>query len=306
MKKNKLVALCMFFLCVLGFAQQESQYTQYMYNTMMFNPGYTGSRGVDSFFGIFRAQWIGLDGAPRSGGISYHAPQERLRNVGLGYSLFYDAIGPQTNTSFMLDFSYTLNFDNSKLAFGLKGTAEIFSLDYNKLRLYDPSDTHFSENSTIFSPNVGAGVFWYSDKYYIGFSVPNLLETEIYESKDRRVSVLKNTQHFYLIGGYVFDLSDNIKFKPAVLSKMSYGAPLQLDVSANFMFNERFVFGAAWRWSAAVSLMAGFQVNDRWFIGYGYDFETTELSRYNSGSHEIFLRYELVKMYKKVVSPRFF
>ncbi|WP_042343483.1 PorP/SprF family type IX secretion system membrane protein, partial [Capnocytophaga canis] len=209
-------------------------------------------------------------------------------------------------TSFMLDFSYTLNFDNSKLAFGLKGTAEIFSLDYNKLRLYDPSDTHFSENSTIFSPNVGAGVFWYSDKYYIGFSVPNLLETEIYESKDRRVSVLKNTQHFYLIGGYVFDLSDNIKFKPAVLSKMSYGAPLQLDVSANFMFNERFVFGAAWRWSAAVSLMAGFQVNDRWFIGYGYDFETTELSRYNSGSHEIFLRYELVKMYKKVVSPRFF
>ncbi|CEN42630.1 conserved hypothetical protein [Capnocytophaga canis] len=277
-----------------------------MYNTMMFNPGYTGSRGVDSFFGIFRAQWIGLDGAPRSGGISYHAPQERLRNVGLGYSLFYDAIGPQTNTSFMLDFSYTLNFDNSKLAFGLKGTAEIFSLDYNKLRLYDPSDTHFSENSTIFSPNVGAGVFWYSDKYYIGFSVPNLLETEIYESKDRRVSVLKNTQHFYLIGGYVFDLSDNIKFKPAVLSKMSYGAPLQLDVSANFMFNERFVFGAAWRWSAAVSLMAGFQVNDRWFIGYGYDFETTELSRYNSGSHEIFLRYELVKMYKKVVSPRFF
>ncbi|WP_231554062.1 PorP/SprF family type IX secretion system membrane protein, partial [Capnocytophaga canis] len=282
------------------------QYTQYMYNTMMFNPGYTGSRGVDSFFGIFRAQWIGLDGAPRSGGISYHAPQERLRNVGLGYSLFYDAIGPQTNTSFMLDFSYTLNFDNSKLAFGLKGTAEIFSLDYNKLRLYDPSDTHFSENSTIFSPNVGAGVFWYSDKYYIGFSVPNLLETEIYESKDRRVSVLKNTQHFYLIGGYVFDLSDNIKFKPAVLSKMSYGAPLQLDVSANFMFNERFVFGAAWRWSAAVSLMAGFQVNDRWFIGYGYDFETTELSRYNSGSHEIFLRYELVKMYKKVVSPRFF
>ncbi|ATA72473.1 type IX secretion system membrane protein PorP/SprF [Capnocytophaga canis] len=306
MKKRNLFSVVMLLFATMVFAQQESQYTQYMYNTMMFNPGYTGSRGVDSFFGIFRAQWIGLDGAPRSGGISYHAPQERLRNVGLGYSLFYDAIGPQTNTSFMLDFSYTLNFDNSKLAFGLKGTAEIFSLDYNKLRLYDPSDTHFSENSTIFSPNVGAGVFWYSDKYYIGFSVPNLLETEIYESKDRRVSVLKNTQHFYLIGGYVFDLSDNIKFKPAVLSKMSYGAPLQLDVSANFMFNERFVFGAAWRWSAAVSLMAGFQVNDRWFIGYGYDFETTELSRYNSGSHEIFLRYELVKMYKKVVSPRFF
>ncbi|WP_172920080.1 PorP/SprF family type IX secretion system membrane protein, partial [Capnocytophaga canis] len=146
MKKRNLFSVVMLLFATMVFAQQESQYTQYMYNTMMFNPGYTGSRGVDSFFGIFRAQWIGLDGAPRSGGISYHAPQERLRNVGLGYSLFYDAIGPQTNTSFMLDFSYTLNFDNSKLAFGLKGTAEIFSLDYNKLRLYDPSDTHFSEN----------------------------------------------------------------------------------------------------------------------------------------------------------------
>ena len=104
----------------------------------------------------------------------------------------------------------------------------------------------------------------------------------------------------------MFDLSENTKFKPAVLSKVSFGAPLQLDLSANFMFNEKFVLGAAYRWSAAVSVMAGFQINDRWFAGYGYDFETTELRKYNSGSHEIFLRYELLKTYKKIVSPRFF
>jgi len=136
------------------------------------------------------------------------------------------------------------------------------------------------------------------------FSVPNMLETTHYNNSS--VSVLKNSQHLYLIGGYVFDLTENTKFKPAVLSKVSFGAPLQLDFSANFMFNEKFVIGGAYRWSAAVSVMAGFQINDRWFAGYGYDFETTELRKYNSGSHEIFLRYELVKTYKKIVSPRFF
>ena len=300
------IALISLFSVTSLYSQQESQFTQYMYNTMMYNPAYTGSRGVGSFFGVFRAQWLGIDGAPRSGGISYHAPQERLRNVGLGYSLYYDQIGPQSNTSLLIDFSYTLNFDNSKLAFGLKGTGELFSLDYNKLRLYDQNDKSFEGESTVFSPNIGAGVFWYTDNYYLGFSVPNLLETEIYESKNKTISVLKNTQHYYFLGGYVFDLSLNTKFKPALLAKMSYGAPIQLDVSANFMFNEKFVLGAAWRYSAAVSLMAGFQINDLWFIGYGYDYETTELSKYNSGSHEIFMRYELVKVYRKVVSPRFF
>lgn len=307
--KRRLI-IVMLFLCLgfipQGYSQQESQFTQYMYNTMMYNPAYTGSRGVGSFFGIFRAQWLGIEGAPRTGGISYHAPQERLPNVGPGYSLYHDVIGPQSNTSFLLDFSYTLNFENSKLAFGLKGTAELFSLDYTKLRLFDYNDNAFKGESTVFSPNVGAGIFWYTDNYYVGFSVPNLLETEVYERKDKTISVLKNTQHYYLLGGYVFDLSANTKFKPAVLSKMSYGAPIQLDLSANFMFNDKFVLGAAWRWSAAVSLMAGFHLNDRWFLGYGYDYETTELSKYNSGSHEIFLRYELVKVYRKVVSPRFF
>ncbi len=307
MKLKKAIGILLLFpLSGLLYSQQESQFTQYMYNTMMFNPAYAGSRGVGSFFGIYRAQWIGLEGAPRTGGISYHAPQERLRNVGLGFSAYHDAIGPQSNTSLLIDFSYTLNFENSKLAFGLKGTGEIFSLDVNKLHLYNPGDTTFSEDATVFTPNIGAGVFWYTDKYYLGFSVPNLLDTEIYSNRERNISVLKNTRHYYLMGGYVFDLSENTKFKPAALMKASYGAPLQFDLSANFMFNERFVLGAAWRWSAAVSAMAGFQINDRWFIGYGYDFETTELSRYNSGSHEIFLRYELVKVYRKVVSPRFF
>jgi type IX secretion system PorP/SprF family membrane protein len=112
--------------------------------------------------------------------------------------------------------------------------------------------------------------------------------------------------NFYFIGGYVFDVTESLKFKPAFLTKVVEGAPLQLDVSGNFLINEKFVLGAAWRWSAAVSLMAGFQVSDGVYIGYGYDLETTRLRRYNSGSHEVFLRFELFKRENKIVSPRFF
>ncbi|AWL78888.1 hypothetical protein DKB58_08015 [Capnocytophaga canimorsus] len=305
-RSNRFVLILMLMFSVFGYSQQESQYTQYMYNTMQFNPGYTGSRGVGSLFGLYRTQWVGLDGAPKTSNLSFHTPIKN-KNVGLGLSIHHETIGPQTDTNLMVDFSYTLNLENSKLAFGIKGTAGFFHIDYNKLRLQDSGDYIFTGgDNRIFSPNVGAGLYWYSDNWYLGLSVPTLLETDVYSRNDRSISVLKNTQHYYLIGGYVFDLSDSVKFKPAALSKLAYGAPLQLDLSANFMFNERFVLGAAWRWSAAVSAMAGFQISDRWFIGYGYDFETTELSKYNSGSHEIFLRYEFIKTYKKVVSPRFF
>ncbi|ACU93243.1 MULTISPECIES: type IX secretion system membrane protein PorP/SprF [Capnocytophaga] len=301
-KKAFILVLTMFSVGVYG--QQESQYTQYMYNTMMFNPAYTGSREVGSFFGMFRTQWVGIKGAPTNGSISYHQPMESLRNVGLGGSIFRESIGPQNQTDLTIDFSYTLNFENSKLAFGINGSGSLFQINYDELTKQDQADPNLSGSESVFSPNIGAGIYWYTDKYYLGFSVPNMLETTHYNKSS--VSVLKNTQHMYLIGGYVFNLSENTKFKPAVLSKIAFGAPLQLDLSANFMFNEKFVLGAAYRWSAAVSVMAGFQISERWFAGYAYDFETTELSKYNSGSHEIFLRYELLKTYKKIVSPRFF
>lgn len=301
-KKAFILVLTMFSVGVYG--QQESQYTQYMYNTMMFNPAYTGSREVGSFFGMFRTQWVGIKGAPTNGSISYHQPMESLRNVGLGGSIFRESIGPQNQTDLTIDFSYTLNFENSKLAFGINGSGSLFQINYDELTKQDQADPNLSGSESVFSPNIGAGIYWYTDKYYLGFSVPNMLETTHYNKSS--VSVLKNTQHMYLIGGYVFNLSENTKFKPAVLSKIAFGAPLQLDLSANFMFNEKFVLGAAYRWSAAVSVMAGFQISERWFAGYAYDFETTELSKYNSGSHEIFLRYELLKTYKKILSPRFF
>lgn len=284
-------------------AQQESQYTQYMYNTSLFNPAYTGSRGVGSFFGSFRSQWVGLEGAPTNGSISYHTPIPKAKGIAVGGSIFRETIGIEKKTSIAVDVAYTLRFEKSRLAFGIKGAANLFQINYDDLDLAR-RDVNMTGNESVFSPNIGAGIYWYTDKYYIGFSVPNMLETTHY--KEGSVSILKNSQHLYLVGGYVFEVSDKVLFKPAILGKMVSGAPMQVDVSANFMFNEQFVLGAAYRWDAAVSALAGFQINERWFIGYSYDFETGGLSKYNSGSHEVFLRYELAKLYKTVVSPRFF
>ena len=153
---------------------------------------------------------------------------------------------------------------------------------------------------------MGAGIYWHSDKAYLGFSIPNFIQTNRYNDDD--VAIFKDKINYYFMAGYVFNLDhlEYIKFKPAVLTKMVQGAPLQVDVSGNFMFNDKFVVGLAYRWSASVSAMAGFQVTNGIYIGYGYDHETTNLRKYNSGSHEIFLRFDFFNNYNRMTSPRFF
>lgn len=286
-------------------AQQDSQYTNYMYNTINVNPAYAGSRGVMSIFGLHRTQWVGLEGAPVTNTFSLNTPINNS-NLGLGLSFVNDRIGPSDENAISADISYTIQTSEIyKLSFGIKGTANLLNVDYTKLDRYDLTDPQFQNNiDNRFSPNIGAGIYFHSDKLYAGLSVPNFLETEHFD--DNVSATAKERMHYYLIGGYVFDLSPTIKFKPAFLSKMVSGSPLQLDLTANFMFNEKFVIGAAWRWDAALSGLVGFQVSEGWFIGYGYDAETTKLANYNSGSHEIFLRYEFKGKSEKVVSPRFF
>lgn len=307
---NTLTFLMLLFLATLGnvnqtFAQQDSQYTNYMYNTINVNPAYAGSRGVMSIFGMHRTQWVGLDGAPVTNVASINTPINNS-NFGLGISFVNDRIGPSDENAISADISYTIpTSETYKLSFGIKGTANLLNVDYTKLNRYDLTDPQFQNNiDNKFSPNIGAGIYFHSDKLYAGLSVPNFLETEHFD--DNVAATAKERMHYYFIGGYVFDLSDNIKFKPAFLTKIVTGAPLQLDLTANFMFNEKFVLGAAWRWDAAVSGLAGFQINQNWMIGYAYDAETTKLANYNSGSHEIFLRYEFKGKKEKVVSPRFF
>lgn len=301
--KNIIIILLLVNLSV--FAQQDSQYTNYMYNTINVNPAYAGSRGVMSIFGLHRSQWIGLEGAPVTNSASINTPIENT-NLGVGLSFVNDKIGASDENTISADISYTIQTSSFyKLSFGIKGSANLFNVDYTKLNRYDLTDPKFQNNvENKFSPNIGAGVYFYSDKLYLGLSVPNFLDSN--QFNDNTSSTSLENLHYYLIGGYVFDLNPDIQFKPAFMCKTVVGSPLQLDLSANFLFNEKFVLGAAWRWDAAMSFMAGFQVSNGLYIGYGYDLETTRLANYNSGSHEIFLRFELSKNQEKILAPRFF
>lgn len=304
--RAKILYLGILLLGFVSYSQQDSQYTQYMYNTIEVNPAYAGSRGVLSVFGLYRTQWVGLDGAPKTANASINTPIANS-NLGLGVSFVNDAIGPTVENTISADVSYSIpTSEKFKLSFGVKGTANLFNIDKDKLNPQTKEDLVYQNLSAnnFFSPNVGAGVYFHSSKTYVGLSVPNVLETKRYN--DNAETFYKERMNAYLIAGHVFDFTDNLKFKPAVMTKMVQGAPLQVDVSANFMFYEKLVLGLAWRWDAAVSAMAGFQVNKGLYIGYGYDRETTKLVNYNSGSHEIFLRYELFKKPERIVSPRFF
>ena len=301
--KTKIFSFVLMFTAFINYAQQDAQFTQYMYNTININPAYAGSRGAMSIFAMHRTQWVGLDGAPVTNAASINTPLNET-NLGLGVSIINDKIGPTTENTISADLSYTVpTSETFKLSFGIKATANLFNLDINRLNPenVDPTLQNFNNK---FTPNVGAGIYWHSDKSYLGFSIPNFIESSRYD--DNEVAILKEKINYYFMAGHIFDLNQSIQFKPALLSKIVKGAPIQVDVSGNFMFSEKFVVGVAYRWSAAVSAMVGFQVSEGMYIGYGYDYDTTRLRNYNSGSHEIFLRYEIFKNDSKITTPRFF
>lgn len=300
------------------FAQQDAQYTQYMYNTIVVNPAYAGSRGVLNFTGLHRSQWVGLDGAPRTQTLSLHAPVGE--RVGLGGSIVHDEIGPTQETYANVDFAYAIpTGEKGKLALGLKGGLRVMDVNFDRLDIFsraqnqgfDPSFTNNVEDQV--SPTIGVGLFYYTDKFYFGLSAPNLLETrhldrETLGDSPSSSQLAEERINYYITAGRTFDLTDNVKFKPAVFSKLVFGAPLQVDVTANFLLYEKFTLGAAYRWSAALSALVGFQISDTTMIGFAYDRETTELgnSQINDGSYEIFMRFELFRASRRIITPRFF
>ena len=301
----------------LGFtsqAQQDPQYTQYMYNTMSVNPAYAGSRGELSMTALYRSQWMGLDGAPETFNINLHSPIRDSR-VGYGVSVIHDNIGDGVVQETFLDavVSYTIDVSQfAKLSFGLKAGGNILSLDFSGLRNFDAEPVQTDNIDNQFSPNFGLGLYYHTERFYAGLSAPNLLESEYFDN-DRQdaneVQFLSTERvNFYFITGYVFDLNYNLKLKPALLTKAVSGAPLQVDLSATFLFNEKFSFGAAYRWDAAFSGLIGFQLNQQLMLGLAYDRETTDLggTQFNDGTFEVFLRWELFKSYERLVSPRFF
>lgn len=313
-KKHFLTTLLFIGIVSAGaIAQQDAQYTQYMYNTLSVNPAYAGSRGQLSFAGLYRSQWVGLDGAPETFTLNLHSP---IRNSRLGYgiSIVNDNIGDGVVQETYLDavVSYTIDVSmDAKLSFGLKAGGNMLSLDFNRLRNFDQEVVNQNNIDNRFTPNFGLGIYYHSDKFYAGVSAPNVLESEYFDNDnlDDGVNFLSaERMNIYLITGYVFDLGADLQFKPALLTKAVGGAPLQVDLSASFLFANKFSFGAAYRWDAAVSGLVGFQVTDQIMLGLAYDRETTELggTQFNDGSFEVFLRLELLKSFQRTISPRFF
>lgn len=295
-----------------SFAQQDAQFTNYMYNPLSFNPAYAGSRDVLSIIGLYRSQWIGLDGAPRSLNFGMHSPVGE--KVGLGLNITHDEIFLAQETYIDAAFSYTLDVsDKGKLNLGIKGGVHLLDINSNRANLgpYDQNDALANIDLNRFSPQVGAGLFYYTDRFYLGFSVPNMLETEHFDdaaiSRNTNSSATaKERVNYYITTGHTFPINDNLLFKPAILTKIVAGAPLQVDLSGNMLIHDVLTLGLAYRWSAAISGLAAVQVSDQILIGFAYDWETTELQQYNDGSFEVFLRFELFKRNKNLVSPRFF
>ncbi len=297
-------------------AQQDPQYTQYMYNTQVVNPAYAGSREALSFGLLYRTQWVGFEGAPKTGTFTVNSPIGSLDNMGLGLSIVRDELGPSIESNVNIDYSYSINTsDDAKVSFGLKAGLDILDVDFTKLNIADQGDVFENNIDNKLQPQIGAGVYYNTEKFYAGLSVPNFLTSKHFDKStlediqnggfDGSVTAAERL-HYFLIAGYVFDVSENLKFKPATLVKAVSGSPLQWDVSANFLLYEKVTLGAAYRWSAAMSALVGFQATDEIFIGFGYDYQTTDIESYSDGSYEVMLRFDLFKKPERVLTPRFF
>ena len=287
-------------------AQQDPHYTQYMYNMSVINPAYAGSKETLTGGLLYRKQWVEIEDAPKTGTFFINSPVGK--NVGLGISAINDKIGPVEETNLYADFSYTLNLGGEhKLAFGLKGGATfhkvgLFSEIYNNVP--DANDVAFKENSNRTFLNLGTGLFYYTNKYYVALSVPNMLKSKYLDYNGRQFGT--ETLHYFLTGGYVFDLNPALKFKPSAMIKSAFNAPTSLDLSANFLFNEKFEIGGTYRLDDSFGAMVNYAITPSLKIGYAYDHIVSDLKVTTPSSHEIMLLFDLNFPKKVSQSPRYF
>lgn len=316
--KHKIIHYFSAILMVLSssslLAQQDPQFTHYMYNMSVINPAYaTENKDVINMGGIYRAQWVGIEGAPTTQSFFAHKPLSR--KVEMGISIVHDEIGDVVEESnIYADFAYVLSLsEKTRLSFGVKAGVTLFSTNFNGFQYTSPLlDPAFENNISQTFPNVGAGTYLFGDNYYLGFSTPNLLTTKHLENANGIVTTGVEAIHYFFTGGYVFTLNgnDNLKIKPAFMAKGVQGAPVALDLTTNVLINNKFEAGLGYRLDDSVSGLASFYVTPRLRIGYSYDYTLTNLRKFNTGSHEVFVLFDLDlgrlsgKGYDK--SPRFF
>ncbi|MFT0716771.1 type IX secretion system membrane protein PorP/SprF [Flagellimonas lutimaris] len=286
------ITLLMVFMAVSAVhAQKEPQYTQYMYNIGSFNPAYVGTVESPEIIGLYRAQWVDIPGAPTTIRAGANIPFNNEK-MGLGINIVNDVLGPSKQTYFDVAYSYEIQLsDETKLSFGLNAGGSSLNVDFSEGTFEQGSDPSLlGGNYSSFYPTVGAGLFMYHEEdWYLGASVPNFLTDELYN--DEVATIVEDYMQLNVIGGYVFQLSDRTKFKPAFLVNYLQGSPVNINLSANFQFIDALTIGASYRFDNAVSGLAGFQISNAMFIGYSYDYNTNGLGEYSGGSHEAILKF---------------
>lgn len=287
------------------YAQQDPHYTQYMYNMNVINPAYAGSKENLSFGLLYRQQWVGIEDAPTTFSFSGHSPVGK--NVGMGLSVISDQIGPVTEQNAYADFSYTLNLGGEhRIAFGLKAGATFHKVDLLSINptLPDPNDGAFGDNASDAYLNVGSGVFYYTNKYYLAFSVPNMIKATHLDFNG--VQYGNDVSHYFLTGGYVFDINPSLKFKPFFMIKSAFNVPASIDLSTNFLIQEKLELGASYRIDDSFSAMVNYAISPNVRLGYAYDHIVSDLNVTTPSSHEIVLLFDLNFPKKVSRSPRYF
>ncbi len=297
---HKIAALLSLTLMSLqSFAQQDPQFTQYMYNMSVINPAYaTAEEGILNLGGLYRTQWVGIEGAPKTGSFFAHTPINEKIEIGISFT--NDNIGDVVNeNNIYADFAYVLPVGlESKISFGLKAGVTLFDTNFDGFILQSGNvnnglDVAFSENTSKAFPNLGIGAFFFTDSYYLGLSAPNMLSTKHLEDENGIKATGVENVHYFFTGGYVFDINENLKLKPAFMGKAVNGAPLAIDITANLLINEKLEAGLGYRLDDAISALINFKITPELRVGYAYDYTTTNLGEFNSGSHEIFILFDV-------------
>lgn len=306
MKTNYIIVLLIVLCTNSLFAQQDEQSSMYMFNPLQFNPAYAGSRGDVNIVGVVRNQWVGINGAPKTQFLSFNSPI-KFRNMAIGMNLSNDQIGARNRTAFYADYAYTLNFQNGrKFNLGLSAGADQFSVDFQKLVALDPTETSYLASFSQLKFNGGAGAYYYGDRFFLGASVPRLFQSGL-KNDGIVVSPTYFKRHYFISGGYVFNLNSVIDLKTSFLLKAVENAPLTVDLNANLFFYKTLWVGAMYRYNESVGVNFAYQIKESMMFGYAFDYPINGLSSVrNIGSHEVVLNYTLNRKNKSFGSPRYF
>ena len=294
-------------LSAASMAQQQPMYSQYMFNMLNINPAYAGSRGVMTATALYRNQWVGIPGAPRTSSFSFDMPLNE-KKIGIGFQLYDDRLGIERTTGINAFYAFRFQLSGSgTLSLGLQAGLLNYQANYTEVSTFQPNDPSFAANVSGLLPSAAAGVYYNSDKFYIGFSTPALLKTQIsYNNAAQIASVTSQDLHLYLASGFVMNLNQDLALKPSVLLKAVSGAPLEVDVNANLWIQNKLSIGASYRTGDAVVGMVELQLNQQLRFGYAYDKTFSDLGTLNTGTHELMLRMEFGSSGGKVSSPRYF